>query len=338
MAKTESAETIRRRLFILTTLSRAKVTAKIIHNKVATEGINVDRRSIQRDLKYLVDHFPNQIEVDDRDPTYGYGYRQPSHARKYSAMSPIEAICFELVKKFLDPLIPNKAIEPINAYFEEAKKVLAERQSDKYQKWSNKVQIVNEGFQLEPAKINTNIISDIYDALWDGNIIECNYQSRKATKPNKYEYHPAGIVYRGRISYLVGTFDGSPDKVIYLPLHRFKKVKIIKEKYSIHQHDRIESLTQGLFGYKLNNKNINVQLKFSPSAGAHLLETPISKKQKISHTKDGYISVKASVVDNMELRYWIRAFGHDVEVIKPISLRNDFIKMTKNLSELYEKN
>ena len=69
MAKTESAETIRRRLFILTTLSRAKVTAKIIHNKVATEGINVDRRSIQRDLKYLVDHFPNQIEVDDRDPT-----------------------------------------------------------------------------------------------------------------------------------------------------------------------------------------------------------------------------------------------------------------------------
>ena len=104
MAKTESAETIRRRLFILTTLSRAKVTAKIIHNRVATEGINVDRRSIQRDLKYLVDHFPNQIEVDDRDPTYGYGYRQPSHARKYSAMSPIEAICFELVKKFIKPL------------------------------------------------------------------------------------------------------------------------------------------------------------------------------------------------------------------------------------------
>ena len=193
--------------------------------------------------------------------------------------------------------------------------------------------------KIEKNTRNTiNIISDIYDALWDGNVIECNYQSRKATKPNKYEYHPAGIVYRGRISYLVGTFDGSPDKVIYLPLHRFKKVKIIKEKYSIHQHDRIESLTQGLFGYKLNNKNINVQLKFSPSAGAHLLETPISKKQKISHTKDGYISVKASVVDNMELRYWIRAFGHDVEVIKPISLRNDFIKMTKNLSELYEKN
>ena len=71
-------------------------------------------------------------------------------------------------------------------------------------------------------------------------------------------------------------------------------------------------------------------------AGAHLLETPISKDQKVSFTKTGYISVKASVVDNMELRYWIRAFGNDVEVIKPISLRNDFIKMTNNLKELYE--
>lgn len=336
MAKTESAETIRRRLFILTTLSRARVTAKIIHGKVAAEGINVSYRTIQRDLVDLIDDFPNQIEVDDRDPTYGYGYRQPSHARKYSAMSPIEAICFELVKKFLDPLIPNKAIEPINAYFEEAKKVLAERQSDKYQEWSNKVQIVNEGFQLEPAKINAEIISDIYDALWDGNVIECYYQSRKAIKPNRYEYHPAGIVYRGRISYLIGTFEDSPDKVIYLPLHRFKKVKIIREKYSIHRHAKIENLTKGLLGYKLNEKNINVQLKFSQLAGSHLLETPISKDQKVSFTKTGYISVKASVVDNMELRYWIRAFGSDVEVIKPISLRNDFIKMTNNLKELYE--
>jgi predicted DNA-binding transcriptional regulator YafY len=253
-------------------------------------------------------------------------------------MSPIEAICFELVKKFLDPLIPNKAIEPINAYFEEAKKVLAERQSDKYQKWSNKVQIVNEGFQLQPAKINANIISDIYDALWDGNVIECDYQSRNALEPKTYEYHPAGIVYRGRISYLVGAFEGSPDKVIYLPLHRFKKIKIIKEKYSIHRHAEIESLTGGLFGFRLNEKNISIQLKFSPSAGAHLLETPLSIDQKISFTKAGYISVKASVVDNMELRYWIRAFGNDVEVIKPISLRNDFIKMTNNLRELYEKN
>ena len=86
----------------------------------------------------------------------------------------------------------------------------------------------------------------------------------------------------------------------------------------------------------MNNKNINVQLKFSPSAGAHLLETPISKKQKISHTKDGYISVKASVVDNMELRYWIRAFGDEVEVIQPKTLREEFAKLSKRLRKKYD--
>ena len=73
-------------------------------------------------------------------------------------------------------------------------------------------------------------------------------------------------------------------------------------------------------------------------AGAHLFETPLSKKQVIKETKDGFFMVEDVIMDNMELRYWIRAFGDEVEVIKPKSLRDEFIKLSSRLRKKYEKN
>jgi len=38
----------------------------------------------------------------------------------------------------------------------------------------------------------------------------------------------------------------------------------------------------------------------------------------------------------MELRFWIRAFGDEVEVIKPKKLREEFRKMAKRMEKKYE--
>jgi len=42
------------------------------------------------------------------------------------------------------------------------------------------------------------------------------------------------------------------------------------------------------------------------------------------------------VTDDMELRFWIRAFGDSVEVLKPIKLRKEFQTVAKRMSKLYE--
>ena len=46
--------------------------------------------------------------------------------------------------------------------------------------------------------------------------------------------------------------------------------------------------------------------------------------------------VEDKVTDDMELRFWIRGFGDEVEILKPKSLREEFIQMSKRLSEKYE--
>jgi len=105
-------------------------------------------------------------------------------------MSPMEAVCLELAFDYLFPLLPNKSMDPMKPYLREAKATLQQNSATKMRNWKNKVLTLNEGLQLKPAKVNSKILQNIHAALWDG------------------------IVYRGRISYLVCSFANDTNKII----------------------------------------------------------------------------------------------------------------------------
>ena len=332
--KPPTTEAIRRGFSILGLMQpNYLITTKEIHGKLVDEGFNISLRTVERDMKQLPDIFPNQIFVNDRSKPYGY--KLPREHRKYSGMSPSEAVCLQLAFDYLTPLLPNRSLDPIAPYLKEAEIVLEQKSAAKMKKWKNKVLTQYEGLQLQPATIDRDILSDMHLALWEGKTIEVSYLSKNQTKPKDYVLHPGGLVYRGRVSYLVGSFEGNPENIIYLPLHRFKKISVLDD-FSDHENKDIRTLTEGLLGFKVNPNKINVELKFSKFAGTHLYESPLSDSQKITSTKDGYLKVKDAVTDDMELRFWIRGFGDEVEVLKPKSLRQEFASMSKLMNKKYE--
>ena len=336
MKKVSSTEAIRRGFSILGSVSRSPMSSRDIFRRLYDDGFNVSIRTIERDLSRLPDIFPSLIEVDDRSKPFTY--RQPVNARKYSAMNPTEAICLELAFSFLNPILPKKTLDPINPYLKEADAVLNESHAKKYKNWKDKVLTINEGLQLQSANVIQKVINNIHEALWDEKVVIAKYQSRTKKYADNYKIHPAGLIYRGRIIYLICSFDDNLNKIVYLPLQRFKSIEILPEEKSFHHGKKVANLVKDLLGFKLNNKKLKVKLKFSKMAGAHLFETPLSKKQTIKETRDGYFMVEDEVIDNMELRYWIRAFGDEVEVVQPKILRDEFTKLSKRLRKKYEKN
>lgn len=334
MKKVSSTEAIRRGFSILGSVSRSPMSSRDIFQRLYDDGFNVSIRTIERDLSRLPDIFPSLIEVDDKSKPFTY--RQPINARKYSAMNPTEAICLELAFSFLNPILPKKTLDPINPYLKEADAVLNENHAKKYKNWKDKVLTINEGLQLQSANVTQKVINNIHEALWDEKVVIAKYHSRTKKYADNYKIHPAGLVYRGRIIYLICSFDDNPNKIVYLPLQRFKSIEILPEEKSFHHGKKVANLVKDLLGFKLNNKKLKVKLKFSKMAGAHLFETPLSKKQTIKETKDGFFMVEDEVIDNMELRYWIRAFGDEVEVVRPKTLRDEFTKLSKRLRKKYE--
>jgi predicted DNA-binding transcriptional regulator YafY len=315
-------------------MGQAYLETKHIHQKLMELGFDVSLRTVERDMKILPDIFPQHVYVNDISKPYGY--KLPKGGRKLSGMSPEEAVCLQLAFDYLNPLLPNGSLDPIAPYLKEAEVILEMQQSSKMKNWKNKVLTLNEGFNLQPAIIKEGILSTIHKALWAGTTIKAAYTSKNKKKPSEYVLHPCGLVYRGRISYLVCSFDNDTDKFIYLPLQRFQSVEI-GDEYSAHRDKNVRTVAKDLVGFRLKRDKIKIALKFSLYAGSHLYETPISDTQKISSTKDGFLLVEDTVNDDMELRFWIRAFGDEVEVIKPKSLRNEFTQLSKRIGRKYEK-
>ena len=335
MVKPTHNEAIRRGLVIMGMMGPTYLTSRQIHSKLIDEGFSVSQRTVERDLSELPNIFPQNISVNDRSKPFGY--KLPIHSKKASGMSPAEAVCLQLAFDYLNPLLPNKSLDPIAPYLREAEAVLNMVSSRKMRNWRKKVLTLNEGFQLNQAKVSSEILSRIHQALWDERMIQAQYTSKYKKRSSSYELHPGGLVYRGRISYLICSFENQPEKIVYLPLHRFKTVSVTNKINVLKDRD-ISDLAKGLLGFQVSDKRIKIKLKFSQMAGGHLYETPISKKQKIRLSNDGFIIVEDEVVDDMELRFWIQGFADRVEVLGPKKLREEFKLSSQRLSNMYEKN
>ena len=327
-------ETIRRTRSIIRMMDQIPKTSKQIYNKLIDQGFDISERTVLRDMQFLPEEFPESVYV--LDETKPYTYMLPKGTPKDSAMNPKEAVCLQLAKDYLNPILPPGALDPITPYFKEAEVILGQQQTDvRMKNWRKKVLTLNEGFNLEPAKIKEGILESIHEGLWQGQVIKVQYRSKNKTQASEYSLHPCGLVYRGRISYLICSFENDTKNFIYLPLQRFEAIEITTEK-SVHKDKDVRTVARSLVGFKRNPSKISIKLKFTNFAGSHLLETPISKHQTIAKTKDNYYLVTDKVEDDMELRFWIRAFGDEVEVIKPKSLRKEFKAMASRMEKRYE--
>ena len=47
------------------------------------------------------------------------------------------------------------------------------------------------------------------------------------------------------------------------------------------------------------------------------------------------VLLEAETADSRQLRWWLRGFGDDVEVLEPAELRKEFAEMAKKLAGIY---
>jgi predicted DNA-binding transcriptional regulator YafY len=90
-------------------------------------------------------------------------------------------------------------------------------------------------------------------------------------------------------------------------------------------------------GFLVSKKPLSLEVIFEPMAGFHLTETPISKNQILKQLEDGRYMLKAKLPDTSQIRWWLLGFGSQVEIIRPVSLRQEFEQTAKSLSKIYRK-
>ncbi len=328
------ADTTLRQLKLLEFIPRQplKKSPQKLQDDLSQIGFEVSIRTIQRDLKVLSSILP--LISDERDKPYGWSWHREA-AGLNPAMDPIEALTFSLAEEYLEPIMPSKSFNRLKIFFDRANAILKELDKSSIKKWRDNVRVVPQWQSLIAPEINDQAESEIYDALLNGNQLEVQYLKREEKKSETRIVNPLGIVVQGVVHRLVCTMDDSTQPR-HLPMHRFQKAfqngkkRIEPPGFKLDDFIRKQNI-----GYLISEKPINIEVKFQSMAGFHLTETPIAENQYLQKLEDGSYLLKARLPNTSQLRWWLLGFGDQVEVIRPKSLRKEFLKIISNLNNLY---
>ena len=331
----EATDTTLRYLKLLTCLPRHpdRISPKALRDKL--ERVNpeysVSLRTIQRDLERLSSVFP--VSCVERGRGKHWFWADKDALTQIPDMGEPTALVLRMAEEYLSSVLPPLTLELLRPYFKRARAVLDQTELGV---WASKVRIIHRGPDLIPPAIGTKVQDAVYAALLGGKQIKVMYRRRGATTSSERLLHPAGLVTRSGIIYLVASAGDFPGHR-HFALHRMTHAEVLAERvrptsrFSLDRHVRAENA----FSCPLSEGPLALKLFVNDAVIAHLSESRLSKDQSITPRPDGKALIEATVADTKELRWWLRGFGDHVEVLSPAELRAEFKELGRSLQELY---
>lgn len=310
----------------------ARKSVSQLHDELNHQGFEIDRRSLQRDLKSLANLF--EITNDGNKDIPGWYWKKDADKLELPEMEPAVALSFRMMKLFLDKFMPPSTMRELDGYFDRSEQVLHSLKHNHLNDWSNKISVIPRNQPLLSPQVPDEHLSLIYEALLSEVQLKAHYQPR-GSEPRDYTINPLGLVIRDQLMYLVCTV--WQDKTVkQFALHRFQTLELTDERLiALEDFDLKEYIEQGHFEYiKDAEPMISLKIKINAWLQQHLNESPLNEDQTIE-AHDNHFILKATVKNTHQLRWWLLGFGAQVEVIAPQSLRQEFTETAQQLHTQY---
>jgi predicted DNA-binding transcriptional regulator YafY len=310
-----------------------KTTAGSLCSALEAEGYSVGKRTVERDLHSLSGIFP--LLVDERSKPFGWSWDKDASAFDLPGISLSECLTLLMAREHLAAVMPSSTVSQMGSYFRLAEQKLKTLEGHSGMAgWLGKVRIVPATQPLIAPQVDAQVLATVQQGLLENKQCQIDYKKRDAGDPDTYPIHPLGLIQRGQVLYLACTIKTYAD-IRLLVLHRIQEATLLDEA-SVRPNgfDLDQYVASGAFGWG-STKTISLVAAFSPEAGSHLQETPLSEDQRIIYLPDGRLQVTATVLETQQLLWWLLGFGDGVEVIAPLELRGQIMDKIQRLSDRY---
>jgi predicted DNA-binding transcriptional regulator YafY len=315
------------------TTCRRKIGARELLKQLKALGHDISLRSLQRDLKKLAGTFPGLCNDGNRD-ALGWYWAEDSDLLDIPAMNPAMALSFKLAEKFLGPVMPAQ-LEALRPYLDAARKALGNDNG-----WLDRIHVEPRSMPLIPARIDPAVLDSVHSALIEQRRLRARYRPRDGG-PAEYELNPLGLVLRNEVTYLVATAWEFSDPRHYA-LHRFDgaHIELLEKAATPPGGFDLESyLRSASFQYRLGEQAMPIRLLMQRATAHHLAETPLSDDQIIEECDPPgaeWVSIRATVADSLQLRWWLLGLGDQVIVEAPGELRGEIADILRGAAARYE--
>ncbi len=325
-------------------------------------GIAVEIRTVQRDLETLKGIFESRKELAGLGRLACIGGRAGkrwywipgNRLIQIPAMGVEATVALGISQKLLQGVLPENFLEHLQPYADHYRQVMErwgpqEDPAKAQLAWLNQIIVRQPGtIEREPAVVDAHIYEAVYTAFSKGKSLWIEYRSSVNGALLRGPVDPLGLVIAQGVTYLVGAFHASGarrpgEKPEPRTFSLQRLIKAIVQRNDVDPRPDIDvdafwkehtnpSQTQG------DSEMLRIHLRFTRQAGINVIERKLSKDQEETFIEmDGasFTEIRATVRDTRELRWWIQGFGLDVEVLGPLTLREEFSQIARKLAARY---
>lgn len=312
---TDSSGAVHRQWLLLQHIKRGSwIGTAELQQRLQREGVDVNLRTIQRDLKTLVEKFP--LEANGLSPQ-GWRWKKDAPDMSLPHMTSGQALTFMMVEQHLQSLMPASVRDELRPWFDSARQQVKQGSAGIH-RWANMVRIAPATQPLIPPVIDEDALHIVQEALLRGRRLDVLYESRSKKEVLNLEIDPLALVQRGPVLYLIATGKSLSsgevtDEVRRFALHRFKKAwmrdeNVLRPKAFILD----EFLAKGGMGFG-NGEVKKLTAIFMKEMGEHLYESRLSEDQEIIELPHNRLEIRATVADTPQLEWWLKAMQAEVQ-------------------------
>ncbi|MFN4327638.1 MAG: helix-turn-helix transcriptional regulator [Limnobacter sp.] len=288
----------------------AMLTSDDIHQQLKAEGIDRDKRSIQRALGELAEE--GLLVREDNSRPYRYKRVKGAHSFSLTTLKPSESVLLLLAERYLEDILPSSLSSVFTAHFQEARAILGNNKGRAYleKQWLDKVRVIPATQPLLPPAINHDAFHQLSDALYNNKVLDIEYKTLNG-KVSSHRVEPLGLVQQGSRTYLIAKKQNK-SKAVAWAVHRIQSAHMTSHSFTPMENFNLDDIEQeARINWGLGEK-VKVKFWMSKSSGQNLLETPLSADQTAKPVEGGF-QFEATVVDSLLLTRWVQSYGENIQ-------------------------
>ena len=308
-----------RHLALLRLIPRApkSISTTELLQRLKAEKFDIDLRTLQRDLiGRLGLDFP--LLCDESQRPFKWSFPKDTPQFDFPALDTPTALAFVLAESHMSKLLPPSVLNLLAPHFDLAHRQLQGLEHNNLAHWAKCVRTLPNGKALQPAEVDAAVWSQVATALLEARQLEIVYLSRSKGDCKTLRIHPAGMVSRHSISYLVGTVEGYSD-FRQFALHRIQQATCLDAPSREQPGFEIDHFIHG-GGFNSPGPVEHHELiaDVSPQIAWLLNETPLSPEQSLEPlTGSDWQRLRARVPDDQETLWWVFGLGESVHLHEP---------------------
>ena len=290
--------------------------------------LEVNRKTIMRDIAFMRDRLDLPIEFDAR--IQAYRYTHPVSSFPTVQVTEGELLALLVARRALEQYRGTPFHRQLEIAFEKLAGGLKDRISFSPAEELRAVSFKNIGL----GRANLAVFNALSSAVLHQRVVQFAYRKPGTARSTPREVNPYHLANRENLWYLVG-FDRERAALRTFALPRISDVETKDDRFVRPEDFSPDAFFSNALGVLGGEGAFLVRVRFRAAVADRVREREWHESQTSTDLPDGGLEVTMQLGALAEVERWVLGWGADVEVIAPPALRQSLARTAERLRQLY---